>query len=165
MGCSPSATPATRTPSIRAHRRCVGRRRRITGFTLLEVMVVIVVIALLATFVAPSLFRNVDDAKVATARAQIESLATALDGYRLDNGRYPTSAQGLNALWEKPTIDPPGNWREPYVRKAIPDDPWGRPYVYVSPGKANPTGFDLASYGADGQPGGDGDNTDILSWK
>lgn len=141
------------------------RAARRVGFTLLEVLVVVVVIALLATFVAPSLFRNVDDARVATARAQIESFATALDTYRLDNGRYPTTAQGLGALWQKPVIDPPSNWREPYVRKAIPDDPWGRPYVYVSPGRVNPTGYDLASYGADGQPGGDGDKADILSWK
>ena len=135
------------------------------GFTLLEVLVVIVVIALLATLVAPNIFRNVGDAKVATAKAQIESLATALDTYRLDNGRYPTTAQGLQALWQKAAIDPPANWREPYVRKAIPDDPWGRPYAYLAPGKANPSGFDLASYGADGQPGGDGENADILSWK
>jgi general secretion pathway protein G len=127
--------------------------------------VVIVVIAVLATFVAPNLFRNVDDAKVATARAQIESLATALDTYRLDNGRYPTTAQGLGALWQKPMIDPPANWTEPYVRKAVPDDPWGRPYVYEAPGRVNPTGFDLLSYGADGKPGGEGDNADILSWK
>lgn len=126
---------------------------------------VIVVIAVLATFVAPNLFRNVDDAKVATARAQIESLATALDTYRLDNGRYPTTAQGLGALWQKPMIDPPANWTEPYVRKAVPDDPWGRPYVYEAPGRVNPTGFDLLSYGADGKPGGEGDNADILSWK
>ncbi|MFO0094267.1 MAG: type II secretion system major pseudopilin GspG [Gemmatimonadaceae bacterium] len=140
-----------------------GASRR--GFTLLEVLVVIVVIAVLATFVAPTLFRNVDDAKVATARAQIESLATALDTYRLDNGRYPTTAQGLGALWQKPMIDPPANWTEPYVRKAVPDDPWGRPYVYEAPGRVNPTGFDLLSYGADGKPGGEGDNADILSWK
>lgn len=135
------------------------------AFTLLEVLVVIVVIALLATFVAPNLFRNVGDAKTATAKAQIESLSTALDTYRLDNGRYPTTAQGLVALWQKPSIEPPANWREPYVRKAVPDDPWGRPYVYLSPGRANPSGFDLATYGADGQPGGDGENADVLSWK
>ncbi|MBL0940122.1 MAG: type II secretion system major pseudopilin GspG [Gemmatimonadaceae bacterium] len=139
------------------------RTRR--GFTLLEVLVVIVVIAVLATFVAPSLFRNVDDAKVATARAQIESLMTALDTYRLDQGRYPTSSQGLGALWEKPTIDPPANWREPYLRKAVPNDPWGRAYVYVSPGRENPSSFDLLSYGADGRPGGTGPDADILSWK
>jgi general secretion pathway protein G len=144
-------------------RQARGVSRR--AFTLLEVLVVIVVIAVLATFVAPNLFRNVDDAKVATARAQIESLATALDTYRLDNGRYPTTAQGLGALWQRPVIDPPANWREPYLRKAVPNDPWGRPYVYTSPGRVNPGSYDLLSYGADGQPGGDGDNADILSWK
>ncbi len=144
-------------------KRVPGVARR--AFTLLEVLVVIVVIAVLATFVAPNLFRNVDDAKVATARAQIESLATALDSYRLDHGRYPTTAQGLGALWQKPTIDPPANWTEPYLRKAVPDDPWGRPYVYIAPGRVNPTSFDLLSYGADGQPGGEGDDADILSWK
>ena len=144
-------------------KRVPGVARR--AFTLLEVLVVIVVIAVLATFVAPNLFRNVDDAKVATARAQIESLATALDSYRLDHGRYPSTAQGLGALWQKPTIDPPANWTEPYLRKAVPDDPWGRPYVYIAPGRVNPTSFDLLSYGADGQPGGEGDDADILSWK
>lgn len=144
-------------------KRVRGIARR--AFTLLEVLVVIVVIAVLATFVAPNLFRNVDDAKVATARAQIESLATALDSYRLDHGRYPTTAQGLGALWQKPAIDPPANWTEPYLRKAVPDDPWGRPYVYIAPGRVNPTSFDLLSYGADGQPGGEGDDADILSWK
>jgi general secretion pathway protein G len=142
----------------------VNKSRR-AGFTLIEVLVVIVVIAILATFVAPSLFRNVDDARVATARAQIESFATALDSYRLDNGRYPTTAQGLNALWQKPTVDAPANWQQPYVRKAIPNDPWGRPYVYLSPGRVNPGSYDLVSYGADGVAGGDGINADVTSWK
>lgn len=140
-----------------------GAARR--AFTLLEVLVVIVVIAVLATFVAPNLFRNVGDAKVVTAKAQIESLATALDSYRLDNGRYPSSAQGLSALWQRPSIDPPANWTEPYLRKAVPNDPWGNPYVYVAPGRVNPSGFDLLSHGADGQPGGEGENADITSWK
>lgn len=143
------------------------RTRRLPrrAFTLIEVLVVIVVIAVLATFVAPSLFRNVGDARLATAKAQVESFGTALDGYRLDNGRYPTTAQGLSALWQKPVIDPPSGWTEPYLRKPVPDDPWGRPYVYVAPGKVNTTGYDLLSYGADGQPGGDGENADITSWK
>ena len=129
-------------------------RVRSAAFTLIEVLVVVVVIALLATVVAPNLFRNVDDARVATAKTQIESLATALDAYRLDNGRYPTTAQGLDALWEKPSVDPPANWRAPYVRKAIPMDPWGRAYVYRSPGTESATGYDLLSLGADGRPGG-----------
>lgn len=125
----------------------------------------VVVIALLATIVAPNLFRNVDDARVATAKTQIESLATALDAFRLDNGRYPSTAQGLDALWRKPTDAALPNWREPYLRKAIPLDPWGRAYIYRAPGTENPAGFDLLSLGADGEPGGTGINADITSWK
>ncbi|MCC6242628.1 MAG: type II secretion system major pseudopilin GspG [Gemmatimonadaceae bacterium] len=141
------------------------RRRGRRGFTLIEVLVVIVVIAVLATLVAPSLFKNVGDARVATARTQIETFGTALDAYRLDNGRYPTSAQGLNALWERPTIEPPANWKSPYLRKSVPKDPWGNAYVYTAPGKINPQSYDLVSLGADGRPGGEGDDADILSWK
>ena len=142
----------------------VNRRRR-DAFTLIEVLVVIIVIAILATFVGPSLFRNVGDARTSTARTQIETFGTALDAYRLDNGSYPTTAQGLGALWQKPTVDPPANWRSPYLRKAVPKDPWGREYVYVAPGRVNPEGYDLLSYGADGKAGGEGENADILSWK
>ena len=138
---------------------------RRTGFTLIEVLVVIVVIAILATLVAPSIFRNVGDARSATARTQIESFGTALDGYRLDNGSYPTTAQGLSALWQRPSIDPPPNWKQPYLRKAVPKDPWGRDYLYMSPGRVNPQSYDLQSLGADGKPGGEGENADIVSWK
>ena len=140
-------------------------RRRRDAFTLIEVLVVIIVIAILATFVGPSLFRNVGDARSATARTQIETFGTALDAYRLDNGNYPTTAQGLDALWQRPTVDPPANWRSPYLRKAVPKDPWGRDYIYVAPGRVNPEGYDLLSYGADGKAGGEGENADILSWK
>ena len=135
------------------------------AFTLIEVLVVIVVIAVLATFVAPSLFRNVTDARMATAKAQIESFGTALDAYRLDNGQYPSTALGLAALWQRPVIDPPRGWTEPYLRKPVPEDPWGRPYLYVAPGKVNLAGYDLLTYGADGQPGGEGANADITSWQ
>jgi len=141
------------------------RLRRREAFTLIEVLVVIVVIAILATVVAPNLFRNVGDARVATARTQIETFGTALDAYRLDNGAYPSSAQGLGALWQRPVIDPPPNWRSPYLRKAVPQDPWGHDYVYLSPGRVNLLGYDLLSYGADGRAGGDGENADIVSWK
>ena len=144
--------------------KSVNRRRR-DAFTLIEVLVVIIVIAILATLVGPSLFRNVGDARTATARTQIETFGTALDAYRLDNGTYPTTAQGLDALWQKPSIDPPANWRSPYLRKAVPKDPWGREYLYVAPGRVNPEGYDLLSYGADGKAGGEGENADILSWK
>ncbi len=140
------------------------RRRARRAFTLIEVLVVVVVIALLATFVAPNLFSRVGDARVAAAKAQIEALATALDGYRLDHGRYPTTAQGLSALWERPIVDPPPTWTRPYLRKAVPLDPWGHAYAYTAPGTVNPDGFDLVSYGADGAPGGTGDNADLTSW-
>lgn len=149
-----------RIPPVR-----ISQVRSPRGLTLIEVLVVIVVIAILATLVAPNLFRHVDDARVTTARAQIESLVTALDAYRLDNGRYPTTAQGLGALWQKPTVEPPMNWTAPYLRKAAPNDPWGRPYVYLAPGLVNPSTYDLLSYGADGTPGGEGENADVMSWK
>ena len=135
------------------------------GFTLIEILVVIVVIAILATLVAPNVFQHVGTAKMTTAKSQIEMMASALDAYRLDTGTYPNTAQGLQALQELPTIDPPTNWRGPYLRKAVPLDPWGHPYVFVSPGEVNPKGFDLISYGADGKLGGEGEDADVLSWK
>ncbi len=150
-------------PSARDGR--LRRRPRPSGFTLIEILVVIVVIAILATLVAPNIFQHVGAAKDATAKSQIEMLGAALDAYRLDNGRYPSTEQGLAALWEKPTSDPPANWRSPYLRKPVPLDPWGRAYLYMSPGQVNPQGYDLLSYGADGKPGGDGEDADILSWK
>lgn len=131
------------------------------GFTLIEILVVIVVISLLAALVAPNVFRHVGEAKAAAAKSQIEMLGAALDAYRLDNGRYPTTDQGLNALWEEPTTEPrPTNWQGPYTRKAIPLDPWSHPYVYASPGQVHAKGYDLVSYGADGLPGGEGDDAD-----
>jgi general secretion pathway protein G len=138
---------------------------RRSGFTLIEILVVIVVIAILATLVAPNIFQHVGAAKSATAKSQIEMLGAALDAYRLDNGHYPTTEQGLNALWEKPTIDPPANWRAPYLRKPVPLDPWGRAYVFFSPGQINPNGYDLVTYGEDGKPGGEAEAADITSWK
>ena len=143
-----------------------GRRRARArrAFTLIEILVVIVVIAILATLVAPNVFQHVGAAKDATAKSQIEMIGAGLDSYRLHNGSYPTSEQGLAALWETPTIDPPANWRGPYLRKAVPLDPWGNPYVYISPGEVNPNGYDLISLGADGKLGGEGENADITSW-
>jgi len=136
------------------------------GFTLIEVMVVIVVITLLAALVAPNVFRNLGTAKDGVARSQMEMLTAALDAYRLDNGQYPTTQQGLDALWTEPTTSPqPRAWNGPYVRKRVPDDPWDTPYVYRYPGAENPNGFDLLTYGADGQPGGEGENADIRAWE
>jgi len=135
------------------------------GFTLIEVLVVIAVIAMLAALVAPNVFQHVGTAKDATARSQIELLGAALDAYRLDNGRYPTTQQGLEALQVQPTIQPvPSNWRGPYLRRAVPEDPWGMPYHFLSPGEVNPRGYDLFSLGADGEPGGEGEDADIVSW-
>jgi len=136
------------------------------AFTLIEVLVVVVIIAVLASLVAPNIFRHVDTAKSVAAQAQISTLGSALDAYRLDNGRYPTTEQGLAALWQTPTSEPrPSNWRGPYLRQPPPVDPWGAPYVYRNPGDHTPNGFDLSSMGADGQPNGTGDAADITSWK
>jgi general secretion pathway protein G len=135
------------------------------GFTLIEILVVIAVIAVLAALVAPNVFRHVGSAKEAAARSQIEMLGAALDAYRLDNGRYPTTVQGLDALWQEPTAEPrPANWRGPYLRKAVPVDPWNNPYIYLSPGEVSVRGYDLISLGADGVPGGEDEDADITSY-
>ena len=136
--------------------------RRRSGFTLLELVVVIIVLGLLAGIVAPQIIGRLSEAKSTTARTQIEALSVALDGYRLDNGSYPTTEQGLAALREKPTRPPtPANWRGPYLRKAVPLDPWGRPYLYKAPGERNAGAFDLESLGRDGKAGGEGEDADV----
>jgi general secretion pathway protein G len=142
------------------------RRRPRSAFTLIEVLVVVVIIAVLASIVAPNVFKHVDTAKSVTAQAQISTLGAALDAYRLDNGRYPTTEQGLAALWQQPTSAPrPANWRGPYLRQPPPLDPWGAAFVYRFPGEHTPNGFDLSSMGADGAAGGSGDAADVTSWK
>jgi general secretion pathway protein G len=139
---------------------------RRAGFTLIEILVVIVVLGVLAGLVAPDVFRHVGASKEAAARAQIEMLGAALDAYRLDNDVYPTTEQGLEALRREPLSEPrPRNWRGPYLQKEVPLDPWKRPYVYRSPGRANPWGYDLSSYGRDGREGGQGEDADITSWE
>ena len=132
------------------------------GFTLIELLVVIIVLALLAGLVGPQIVGHVSEAKSATARTQIELLGVALDSYRLDNGSYPTTEQGLASLRERPTREPlPANWRGPYLRKNVPNDPWNRPYVYASPAGQGSSGFDLHTLGRDGKPGGEGEDADI----
>jgi general secretion pathway protein G len=138
------------------------RHRTQAGFTLIEMMVVMVIIGLLMALVGPRFIRQEEKAKLKACRAQIELLGTALDTFRLDVGRYPTSQEGLAALQQRPFgID---RWDGPYLKKGnVPKDPWDRPYYYRAPGDGGRP-YDLLSYGADGAPGGDGDNKDITSW-
>src|SRR6266487_3886974 len=134
--------------------------RRISGFTLLELLVVIVIIGLLVGYVAPRYFSQVGKSEIQVTKAQIDALDKALDQYRLDTRRYPTTEQGLHALVTKPANET--NWNGPYLKKAVPNDPWGRPYVYRNPGQKGD--FDLISYGRDGQPGGSGEDADITNY-
>ncbi len=135
-------------------------RPRERGFTLLELLVVMVIIGLLAAYVAPRYFSQVGRSEVRTAQAQIAAFRNALDTYRLDVGQYPTTEQGLAALTDKPADVP--RWNGPYLQKRVPLDPWGNAYIYKSPGEHGE--FDLSSLGKDGQPGGTGDAADITSW-
>ncbi len=132
-----------------------------SGFTLLELLVVMVIIGLLAGFVAPRYFAQVGKSQVKVARAQIDALDKALDQFRLDVGRYPTSEEGLAALVAQPSGE--AAWAGPYLKKGVPADPWGRPYVYAQPG-THGGDFDLLSSGKDGRPGGSGEDADITNW-
>ncbi len=130
------------------------------GVTLIEILVVVIIIAILAALVGPRLFGKVGAAKQKAAAAQIELFRTALDAFRLDIGRYPTTEEGLAALQNQPSgVD---SWAGPYLTKSVPKDPWGQPYVYRSPGEHGD--FDIISYGADGAAGGEEENKDIVSW-
>lgn len=139
-------------------------RKKSLGFTLIELLIVMVIIGMLAALVGPRLFGQLEGSKVKAAKAQIEMISTALDAYRLDMGAYPTTEQGLGILWDKPATDAAGvaNWRGPYLRKAIPADPWGNPYQYRAPGQKGE--FDLLSFGRDGREGGEGEDADVVSW-
>lgn len=142
-------------------RHAIIRQHRIAqGFTLLELLVVMVIIGLLASYVAPRYFGQVGKSEIQLARAQIDALEKALDQYRLDTGRYPPPDSGLAALVTKPQNE--SRWAGPYLRKGVPPDPWGRPYVYKQPGQRGE--YDLISYGKDGQPGGTGEAQDITNW-
>jgi general secretion pathway protein G len=133
------------------------------GFTLIEIMVVVIIIGILAALVVPQFTGRTERARIAAAKTQIDSLfSTALDMYEADNGNYPSSDQGLQALRIQPTTDPvPKNWKGPYLKKDVPVDPWGNAYIYAYPGTHNTAGYDLYSYGPDGQ---DGTDDDISNW-
>jgi general secretion pathway protein G len=135
------------------------RRRR--GFTLLELLVVMVIIGLLAGYVGPKYFAQIGKSEVKATRAQLDALAKALDQFRLDTGHYPSTEQGLVTLVERPANEP--KWGGPYLAKAVPLDPWGNPYVFVMPGEHGE--YDLLSYGKDGKPGGEGEAAEITNWQ
>ncbi|HZP12152.1 MAG TPA: type II secretion system major pseudopilin GspG [Nevskiaceae bacterium] len=137
-------------------------RRRNAGFTLIEIMVVVVILGILAAVVVPNIMSKPEDARVAAAKQDIRAIEAALNMYKLDNFYYPSTQQGLEALVQKPGGDPAArNWREPYI-KQLPKDPWGNPYNYITPGSHGE--FDLFSYGKDGKPGGEGYESDIGNW-
>jgi general secretion pathway protein G len=139
-------------------------RRR--GFTLIELLVVIAIVATLASVVGPALFGNVGEARRTAARAQIDILALALDAYRIDLLQYPTSEGGLFVLREAP-LEPgaAARWKGPYLRQHVPLDPWGRPFLYRSPGVDSRDGYDVYTLGRDGAIGGTGEDEDVTSWR
>ena len=140
-----------------ALRRGRGQGRTAAGFTLLELLVVVTIIGLLAAYVGPKYFSQLGRSEQGVAKAQVEAFARALDTYRLEVGRYPSSEEGLDALLSKPANA--ARWNGPYLQKAVPDDPWGHAYIYRSPGVTGD--FEITSYGKDGQPGGTGDAADV----
>lgn len=150
--CRPAPEPPNAVPAP-------ARVTREGGFTLLELLVVMVIIGLLVGYVAPRYFQQVGKSEVKMAQAQIESLQKALDLYRLDTGQYPSTEQGLKALVERPANE--AKWAGPYLKKGVPMDPWGRPYLYRYPGEKSE--LDLYSLGKDGQPGGSGEAADITN--
>lgn len=139
-------------------------QRLARGFTLIELLIVMVILGLLASLVGPRLFGQLDSSKIKAARTQIEMVGAALDTYRLDMSRYPSTEQGIAALSEKPAdTAEAAKWRGPYLKKRVDKDPWGNSYVYKAPGEKSD--YELSSLGADGKEGGSGDDADIHSWE
>ncbi|MBW2715026.1 MAG: type II secretion system major pseudopilin GspG [Deltaproteobacteria bacterium] len=138
--------------------------RNLAGFTLIEIMAVVLIIGLLSTIVGVSIFAQVDKGRITATSVQISNLESVLELYRMDSARYPTTEQGLDALVNEPDDArnyPPGGYLQ---KRRVPEDPWGNPYEYEQPGQNNPDSYDLWSYGGDGNPGGDGANADIGNW-
>lgn len=140
----------------------ISRNAKHSGFTLLELLVVIVIIGLLAAFVAPKYFGQISKSKTQVARAQIESFEKGIDQFRVDIGHFPTTEQGLNSLYSQPTNEP--LWRGPYIKKSIPLDPWNKAYVFKSPG-TNGRDYEILSYGKDGKEGGDDEDADVSNYQ
>lgn len=149
------------TETARSERGMRQGRRHGRGFTLLELLVVMVIIGLLVGYVGPRYFAQLGKSEIKAARAQIDGLSKALDQFRLDVGHYPTAEQGLASLVERPANEP--KWGGPYLTKAVPLDPWGHLYVFTIPGEHGE--YELLSYGKDGRPGGEGEAADIANWQ
>ena len=150
----------SRASTLRPRRRSGSVALDEAGFTLIELLIVVIILGVLAGLVGPRLFGRVGQSRQAAARVQIELLGAALDQFKLDVGRYPSSQEGLQALQQSPGNAP--GWEGPYLKKDVPRDPWGGPYQYRSPGEHGE--YDLVSLGSDGAPGGDGEATDVTSW-
>ena len=138
------------------------RRERESGFTLIEIMVVVIIIAVVASIVAPAVWNRVDVAKRHAAKGQIAAFGSALGSYRLDTGDYPSSSQGLQALRSTPGVE---GWNGPYLSQDVPKDPWNKEYVYTYPSGNAQDSYEIICYGKDGQAGGEGVNADVVSWK
>lgn len=149
----------------KAQRDAINPEDKEGGWTFIETLIVMGIILILSSAVGFMAVRYLDKAKTVTAKSQIETFALALDAYFLDNGDYPSSSQGLNALWKKPSGEPAADhWKGPYLNKPVPKDPWGNDYEYAEPG---PDGlrFGIRSFGRDGQEGGEDDDADVVSWE
>lgn len=137
--------------------------KREEGFTFIEIMVVVIILGVLAAIVLPKFTGRTEEARITAGRSQLDIIATGLDAYELDNGRFPTSDQGLAALVKEPSSPPvPRNWKGPYLAKKVPEDPWGSKYIYSQPGKHNKRSYDIISYGPDAKEGGE---DDIKNWE
>src|SRR5688500_13086848 len=161
--CFVSRKASTAGCELRAANTALSRNR--SGFTRIEILVVLAIIATLAALVGPSVFRNVGDSRAQAARSQLELFALALEQYRLDNHVYPGTDQGLTSLRTLPvTGESPRHWRRPYLRRVVPDDPLHRAYIHLASWRENPESYDLYSLGRDGRPGGEGEDADVTSW-